>query len=80
MEKKDKVTITITLERQLNGTSTRTMKIDGEGFHYFEMVGLLQIICYELSHKSTEVAKELPDDKKVKMVYGDTDEKPDKVL
>lgn len=73
-EDKEKVTITITLERQLNGTVTRSMNIGGAGFHYFEMIGLMQICCYELAHKSIEVAKELPEDQKVKMVF--TDQSP----
>lgn len=79
MEKNDKVIITITLERNLNGTASRSVKVDGQGFHYFEMIGLLQICSYEMAQKSLEVAKELPDDKQVKMVYGDTNETPDKV-
>lgn len=69
MEKTDKVIITITLERNLNGTVTRGMKIDGSGFHYFEMVGLLQISCYEMAERSKEIANELPDDQKVRMKF-----------
>lgn len=69
MEKTDKVTITVTLERNLNGTVTRGMKIDGAGFHYFEMVGLLQICCYELAERSKEIANELPDDQKVRIEF-----------
>lgn len=75
MENKDKVTLTITLERKLNGTSKRTLKIEGEGFHYFEMIGLLQMTCYDLAKSSVDVGKELPEDKKVKLVFGEGDKK-----
>lgn len=68
---KDKITITITLEREINGTITRNFNIGGEGFHYFEMIGLLQMSCYELAQKSIETAKDLPKDVSVNLKFID---------
>lgn len=67
--KKDKVTVSITLEREVNGTISRTTDITGEGFHFYELIGLLQISCYEFAHQSIETAKELPKDKPVNIVF-----------
>lgn len=66
---KDKVTITLTLERQVNGTVNRGVTIEGEGFHYFELVGLLQMCAYEFAHQSYETAKGLPQDVPVRIVF-----------
>ena len=66
---KDKVTITLVLEREPNGTITRSQVIKGEGFHLFELVGLLQISCYELAKKSIETAVDLPKDKNVRIKF-----------
>ncbi len=65
----DKTTITISLERNPNGTVTRKASVDGEGFHYFELIGLLQMICYDFERQSTQIAKELPKDKKVRIKF-----------
>jgi hypothetical protein len=53
----DKVTITVTLERMLNGNINIERKVDGAGFHYFEIVGLLEMAkqsFVEDSHKAAE--------------------------
>jgi len=69
MEDKDKITITITLERDVNGCVHRAHSITGAGFHYFEVIGLLQMTCYEMAQKSIETAKELPKDKPVRIEF-----------
>jgi hypothetical protein len=69
MEKKDKVTISITLEREVNGTISRSTDISGEGFHYFELIGMLQITCYDFAQQSISTARDLPKDKPVHLVF-----------
>jgi len=64
---KDKVILTLEFERQINGTVSHKVDIDGEGFHFFELIGLLQIICYQWAELSGETAKELPKDKEVRI-------------
>jgi hypothetical protein len=66
---KDKVTITLVLEREPNGTITRMQRLEGEGFHLFELVGLLQMSCYELAKKSIKTAVDLPKDKNVRIKF-----------
>jgi hypothetical protein len=68
-EMKDKIILTITLERNVNGTVSRATNMEGTGFHYFELIGLLQMTCYEFAQKSVETAKELPKDKPSKLVF-----------
>ena len=75
MEKKDKVTITLILERELNGTVTRKTDIAGEGFHFFELVGLLQMTSYDFAKQSSETAKELPKNQPVNIVFNGGEEK-----
>ena len=65
----DKLIITITLERNVNGTINRGISLNGEGFHLYEAIGLLQMCCYELSERSVNLAKELPTDKKVRIKF-----------
>jgi len=67
--KKDKVTIEIILERNENGTVSRGVNINGEGFHYFELIGLLQICAYEFTIQSGKTAKELPTDQPVRIKW-----------
>jgi len=64
---KDKVILKLEFERQINGTVSHKVDVDGEGFHFFELIGLLQIICYQWSELSTETAKKLPKDEDVKI-------------
>jgi len=71
MDNKDKVVITLSLERQKNGTINRTTDIQGEGFHLFELVGLLQMTCYDMAKQSMETATEMPKDKETKLVFGE---------
>lgn len=59
---KDKVTITIELERNVNRTITKDYRIEGEGFHYFEIVGMLEIMKSNLVTKSIETSAEIPKD------------------
>lgn len=66
---KDKVTLTVTFEREKNGTVSHKMGLEGEGFHYFELIGLLQIICYQWAQMSTQTAKEIPDQENVKLKF-----------
>ncbi len=75
MDNKDKVTITLSLERNVNGTITRKVNIDGEGFHFFELVGLMQICCYEFAQQSQKTASELPQDQPVNIVFNSGSEK-----
>ncbi len=56
---KDKVTISITIERNPNGTVGTSSKMEGEGFHYFEIIGLLELYKLNLAKQSLETAKEL---------------------
>lgn len=72
---KDKVEITITLEREENGTVSRSYGIEGTGFHYFELIGLLQMTAYEFYQKSVETAKMLPDGP-VKLKFENQNNKP----
>ncbi len=75
MENKDKVTITLSLTREINGTITRSTDIQGQGFHFFELVGLLQMTCYDFAKQSMETAKDMPKDKETKLVFGAGEEK-----
>ena len=65
----DKVSIIINLERNVNGTVSRHVKIEWEGFHYFELIGLMQICSYEFAQQSTKIAAEIPKEKKVKIKF-----------
>jgi hypothetical protein len=65
----DKITVSFTLEREKNGTVSHLVKLEGEGFHYFEIIGLMQIACYQWAQKSVETAKELPKDENVKLKF-----------
>ena len=67
----DKVIITIEVERNLNGTVARKTNLEGEGFHYFELIGLLQITSYEFAQQSLKTAIEMPKNKKVKLKFSD---------
>lgn len=69
MKTSDKVVIEISLERNENGTVSRSVNIVGEGFHYFELIGLLQICAYEFSIQSMNTAKELPQDQLVRIKW-----------
>jgi len=51
---KDKVKLTIEFEREISGVVSQKVNLEGEGFHYFEIIGILQIICYQWAQKSTE--------------------------
>ena len=53
------MTITLELERKKNGTVGMKFDMNGQGFHYYEVIGLMQMQCYRLSEKSLERAKEL---------------------
>lgn len=66
---KDKVTLTLTFEREANGSVTRKADLDGEGFHFFELIGLIQMTSYDFAEKSKQTAIELPKDHKVKMKF-----------
>ncbi len=59
---KDKLTITIKLERNINGTITKDYRIEGEGFHYFEIIGMLEIMKSNLVTKSIETGVEIEKD------------------
>jgi hypothetical protein len=65
----DKVIMTISLERNVNGTIQRKVAIEGEGFHYYELVGLLQICSYEFAEQSKKTASQMPKDKKTKIKF-----------
>lgn len=67
--KKDKITITITLERNINGTVSSSKNIEGEGFHIFELIGLIQIYSYELAEMSRMTADQMEPDKTAKLIY-----------
>ena len=71
MEHKDKVVITLSLERQKNGTINRKTDIQGEGFRFFELIGLLQMTCYDMAQQSMVTSTEMPKDKETKLVFGD---------
>jgi hypothetical protein len=58
---KDKVKITLEFERNENGAIGRSHSIEGTGFHYFELIGLMQIACYEFAEQSKITASELPE-------------------
>ena len=55
----DKMTITLELERRDNGTVGMQLNMNGQGFHFYEIIGLMQMECYRLAEKSIETAKEL---------------------
>ena len=71
----DKIVIELTFERNKNGTVSKHVKMEGEGFHFFELIGLLQICCYDFAKPSSETASELPQDKDVRIKF--TSENPD---
>lgn len=72
---KDSVTITIKLDRNVNGTASISTNIKGKGFHYYEMIGLLQMAMFDMRNQSIESAKKMPKDRPVKLVF-DEPEKP----
>ncbi len=63
---KDKLTITITLERNFNGTCKTSHQIKGEGFFHFEIIGLLEIVKNGMIKASIEQGKDMPEDKKIR--------------
>lgn len=69
MKDNDKVTITITMERNANGTAKVAHKIEGEGFFHFEILGLLEIAKVSIIKGSIEAGKTAPEDKKIRNVY-----------
>lgn len=75
MKNKDKVEIKLTLERNVNGSITRGASIEGEGFHFYEIVGLLQIYSYELAQQAGETAKVLHPDKPSRLIFSDKEKK-----
>ncbi len=64
----DKVTVTINLERQLNGTVSTGFAFEGSGFHFFELIGLLQMVSYDMAKQSREIAPKLEKGKKSRIV------------
>jgi hypothetical protein len=66
---KDKVTVTLTFEREINGTISHKITLDGEGFHYFELIGLLQITCYKWAEQSSKTANEVPKEENVRLKF-----------
>jgi hypothetical protein len=66
---KDKVTVTITMERNANGTAKVAHKIEGEGFFHFEILGLIEIAKSCIIKASIKSGKDAPDDKKIRNVY-----------
>lgn len=65
----DKVTLTIVMERVENGTVKISHKIEGEGFHYFEMIGLMEMVKLSMAQKSDEVGKIIPEGKPTKIKF-----------
>jgi len=57
---KDKVLITIELERNENGTMNRKWKVEGENIRLYEIVGLLQMTVIDVTQESYKTAKKLP--------------------
>lgn len=69
MEDKDELTITINLKRNTNGTVTSSQKIEGAGFHYFEIVGLLEASKFDLIREMKNSANKMQKDKKVRLKF-----------
>lgn len=57
----DEVTITIKLTRNKNGSITQSRNIEGQGFYYYEIIGLLQMACLHYAQESEKVAQEMSD-------------------
>lgn len=54
-----KVTITIEMEKMPNGIISTKTDIVGDGFHYYEVLGALEIVKHDLIAKSTSTAEEI---------------------
>ena len=52
MPEPNKVTLTLTLTKNDNGTVNIDTKLDGTGFHYYELIGLVDLLKSELKLKS----------------------------
>ena len=69
----DKLKITINLTRNENGTCSRSYGMEGEGFHYYEVIGLLQMVVQEMYFRSVETAKELPEGRISRLIFNDSE-------
>lgn len=58
---RDKMIVTITLERNVNGTANYSTRLDGEGWHIYEVLGMLEVAKRSLVERSVTLGKELPD-------------------
>lgn len=65
----DEVMVTISFKRNFNGTVDKRVDFKGAGFMMFELIGLLQMTCYELTTESVKISDELPKDKKARLAY-----------
>lgn len=58
-ETMSKVTITIEMEKLPSGVISTKTGIDGENFHYYEILGALEIVKHDLIAQSTTTAQEI---------------------
>lgn len=66
---KDEIILTIKLTRNENGTIAQGYEIKGEGFHFFEIIGMMEIVKKSLIESSIKTGKEIPKDKKVRLKF-----------
>ena len=74
--KQDSVTITVKLNRNVNGTASIKTDIQGAGFHYYEIIGLLQFAMFDMKEQSIKTGSEMPQDVPTRLVFGEP-EKPE---
>jgi hypothetical protein len=55
----NKVTLTITLTKNDNGSVNFDTKLEGTGFHYYELVGLVDMVKSDLKQKSIMLARSI---------------------
>ena len=56
-----KITVTIEMEKRDNGLISTKTDIVGDGFHYYEVLGALEIVKADLIAQSTKTAQEIVD-------------------
>ncbi len=58
---KNKVIITLTIERDDNEKVSKQVKVKGSGFHYHELIGFMQMTSYDFAQnaKDHEVKTEI---------------------
>jgi len=53
----NEIKIELTLKKRPDGIVDRSMLVTGDGFHYYELVGLVQMAVIDLAEQSLKKAK-----------------------